>query len=148
VPRLSRWLVRASLVCLVPGAWLGAALLAGPVVVPASSGALLRLLPIHVELLVVGWQVQLALGVAFWILPRAGGKRPAAGPAALGGVLVAAGVIVSVAGVLASGGWGGSTGPALETIGAAAFGGHVVVRLRRWRRLDAERRRGVPGNPG
>jgi hypothetical protein len=32
--------------------------------------ALWRLLPAHMELLLVGWTVQLALGVAYWILPR------------------------------------------------------------------------------
>ena len=32
--------------------------------------ALWRLLPVHIELLLVGWTMQLALGVAFWILPR------------------------------------------------------------------------------
>jgi hypothetical protein len=29
-----------------------------------------RLLPAHIEFLLVGWTVQLAMGVGFWILPR------------------------------------------------------------------------------
>ncbi len=29
-----------------------------------------RLLPIHIELLFLGWIVQMVFGVAFWILPR------------------------------------------------------------------------------
>ena len=41
----------------------------------ANKGVLISpliwmLLPIHIEFLFVGWLVQLALGVAFWILPR------------------------------------------------------------------------------
>ena len=28
------------------------------------------LLPAHIELLLIGWTIQLILGVAFWILPR------------------------------------------------------------------------------
>ena len=39
------------------------------------------LLPSHIEFLLIGWTVQLALGVAFWILPRwqtqRGDVRPA-----------------------------------------------------------------------
>jgi cbb3-type cytochrome oxidase subunit 1 len=32
--------------------------------------ALWRLLPAHVEFVLIGWMGQLILGVAFWILPR------------------------------------------------------------------------------
>ena len=32
--------------------------------------ALWRWLPPHLEFLLVGWTLQLAMGVAFWILPR------------------------------------------------------------------------------
>jgi cbb3-type cytochrome oxidase subunit 1 len=32
--------------------------------------SLWRLLPLHVEFVLIGWTVQLAMGVAFWILPR------------------------------------------------------------------------------
>jgi cbb3-type cytochrome oxidase subunit 1 len=34
------------------------------------DGALLRLLPMHVEMVLIGWTLQLAMGIAFWILPR------------------------------------------------------------------------------
>jgi hypothetical protein len=30
---------------------------------------------LHIELVLVGWTVQLALGVAFWLLPRWGTER-------------------------------------------------------------------------
>ncbi len=34
------------------------------------DGSLLRLLPLHIEVLLYGWTLQLAMGIAFWILPR------------------------------------------------------------------------------
>jgi cbb3-type cytochrome oxidase subunit 1 len=66
VPRLSIWLVRAALLALAAGATLGAVLLADP----ALAGGVARWRPLHAELLTVGWTVQLAFGVAYWILPR------------------------------------------------------------------------------
>ena len=36
----------------------------------------LWLRPLHAESLVIGWMVQLAFGVAYWILPRLPGSRP------------------------------------------------------------------------
>lgn len=32
--------------------------------------ALLRMLPLHIEFVLIGWTLQLAMGIAFWILPR------------------------------------------------------------------------------
>lgn len=65
MPRLSVWMVRSALLALLAGAALGALLLA----VPGLAG-LARWRPLHAELLLVGWTVQLAFGVAYWILPR------------------------------------------------------------------------------
>ena len=66
--RLSVWPVRTALIYLAIGFLLGALMLfeKGARIDPA----LLRLLPMHVEFVLVGWTVQLAMGVAFWILPR------------------------------------------------------------------------------
>jgi hypothetical protein len=36
------------------------------------SPALWAVLPAHIELLLIGWIVQLSLGMGFWILPRIG----------------------------------------------------------------------------
>jgi len=49
----------------------------------------------HVEFLLIGWTVQLTMGVAFWILPRfeGGTSRGAVGYAWLAFVLLNAGVI-------------------------------------------------------
>ncbi len=68
MPRLSLWFVRASLIYLLLGITFGALILAekGIPYYPPIWG----LFPIHVEFLLVGWLVQLAMGVAFWILPR------------------------------------------------------------------------------
>lgn len=73
MPRVSAWLLRASLVFLLLGFTLGALLLGerGLGVMPG----LWRLRPAHVEFLLFGWTVQLVMGVAVWILPRFGVRR-------------------------------------------------------------------------
>lgn len=70
MPRQSVWFVRASLACLLTGFTLGALILAQKGV-PYDANVW-SLLPVHIELLLVGWLMQLAFGVAFWILPRFG----------------------------------------------------------------------------
>jgi cbb3-type cytochrome oxidase subunit 1 len=68
VPRVSAWFVRAALCHLVLGFAVGAALLAH------KGGALgfdpWPVRPVHIELLIVGWMIQLVMGVAVWIFPR------------------------------------------------------------------------------
>ena len=68
MPRLSRLMIRTALVWLALGYTVGGLLL-------LNKG--LSLLPwlwtlrfTHVHLLLIGWMVQFACGVAFWILPR------------------------------------------------------------------------------
>ncbi len=68
MPRLTVWMVRAALLQLGIGVTLGLLLL-------WNKGSLFDarvwlLLGTHLELMVFGWLMQLALGVAFWILPR------------------------------------------------------------------------------
>lgn len=67
MPTLSRWLIKASLVYLVIGVGIGGLLLAEKA--PWFDNASWRLLPLHVDLLLWGWMLQLAFGVACWILP-------------------------------------------------------------------------------
>ena len=74
MPRLSVWFVRASLIYLAAGFVLGALMLAEKGI-PYYAGVWL-LLPIHMEFLLAGWLLQLAMGVAFWILPRFGQGAP------------------------------------------------------------------------
>ncbi len=66
--RLSVWTVRTALLYLGVGFLLGALMLLQKGV--PIDPSLLRLLPMHVEIVVLGWTLQLAMGVAFWILPR------------------------------------------------------------------------------
>jgi len=68
MPRLSVYFVRASLIYLAVGFTFGGLLLANKGVL--ISPLIWMLLPIHIEFLFVGWLVQLAIGMAFWILPR------------------------------------------------------------------------------
>jgi cbb3-type cytochrome oxidase subunit 1 len=74
MPSLSTKFVRASLVYLAIGFSLGALLLANKAL--AFYPPTWKLLPIHMEVLMMGWFVQLAAGVAFWILPRLSGPDP------------------------------------------------------------------------
>lgn len=74
MPRLSVWFVRASLIYLLAGFTLGALMLAEKGV--SYYAPIWRAFPIHVEFLLTGWLVQLAMGVAFWILPRFGRGAP------------------------------------------------------------------------
>ncbi|MBI1278569.1 MAG: hypothetical protein GC179_10630 [Anaerolineaceae bacterium] len=68
MPRLSVWMVRTALLHLGVGVTIGALML-------WNKGSLFDLriwllVSTHLELLIVGWLIQFALGVAFWILPR------------------------------------------------------------------------------
>lgn len=78
MPRLSAWYIRAALLYLLAGFTFGALKLAnkGQPFWPGAWG----LLPPHVEFLLLGWTAQLALGVAFWILPRYPSGSHPAGP--------------------------------------------------------------------
>jgi hypothetical protein len=74
MPRLSVWFVRCSLVYLLLGLTLGALMLANKGM-PFAPRAWSLLGP-HIEFLLLGWMLQLAMGVAFWILPRLGSDSP------------------------------------------------------------------------
>lgn len=73
MPLLSRLYIRSALFCLAVGFTLGGLILA------AKGGAVdaivLTWLPPHIVLLLFGWLVQLAMGVAYWILPRTNTDR-------------------------------------------------------------------------
>ncbi|WP_372635012.1 hypothetical protein [Fodinibius sp.] len=68
MPTPSRWMIKASLIYLFAGFFLGALILlskAYPGLSPAWA-----LLPIHIEVSIFGWIIQLTMGTAYWILPR------------------------------------------------------------------------------
>ncbi len=68
MPTLSRYFVRSALI------WLAVGFTFGGLILAAKGGAdtiwAWRLLPAHIMLLLLGWLVQLSMGVAYWILPR------------------------------------------------------------------------------
>lgn len=74
MPRLSYLFIRASLVYLVLGFTFGSLILANKSIPFAPF--IWTLLPIHIEFLILGWLTQLALGVAYWILPRLTSSTP------------------------------------------------------------------------
>jgi len=130
VPRLSVWMIRAALLHLAAGFALGALLLAqrGAPIHPAVP--LLR--PAHAELLLLGWTVQLAMGVGFWILPRfrAGPERGDERPGWLAFLLLNLGVIAAAAGGVAALGPLLVGGRLAEGLAAAAFAAHAWPRVK------------------
>jgi heme/copper-type cytochrome/quinol oxidase subunit 1 len=68
MPRLSIWWLRTACLYLGLGFTFGALILwqKGSAALPDAW----RLLPAHIEFLLLGWTLQLAFGVAYWILPR------------------------------------------------------------------------------
>jgi heme/copper-type cytochrome/quinol oxidase subunit 1 len=131
MPRLSVWMVRTALVALTAGAMLGALMLAAP-----ATAGVARWRPLHAELLLVGWTVQLAFGVAYWILPRFR-SGPERGHEALGWVafaLVNAGMLLAGLGRSVSGGelWA-FVGRSAEGLAAAAFVAQAWPRVKPFR---------------
>jgi cbb3-type cytochrome oxidase subunit 1 len=133
MPRLSVWMIRAALLALALGTALGAVLLAAP---GLGGGGLLRWRLLHAELVVVGWTVQLALGVAYWILPRfRQGRergREELGWAAF--VLVNLGVLVAgIGGSVGDGGGWTLAGRGAEVLAALAFAAQAWPRVKPFR---------------
>lgn len=126
MPRVSVWFVRASLCHLVAGFALGALMLAskGVAVIPAGIWALRA---VHIEMLLVGWMIQLVMGVAVWIFPRMGLRRApqrSAATAWLAFALLNSGVLLaSLGGTLFV------AGRLLEVAAAASFVAHLWGRV-------------------
>jgi hypothetical protein len=92
-------MVRTALLHLALGFGLGALLLVSREV--TLHPAVQRLRPLHAEVLLLGWSVQLAMGVAFWILPRfrSGPERGREWPAWLAYGLLNVGVLATGVGL-------------------------------------------------
>ena len=130
MPRLSVWMLRTALVYLAVGFALGALLLthrAQPL-----HPALPILLPVHAEFLLFGWTVQLALGTAFWILPRfrSGPERGNESAARVAYVALNIGILMVSCGALLAEPRLGFFGRLAESFAAAAFGYHAWPRLK------------------
>ncbi len=77
MPRLSVFAVRLSLLYLLAGFSLGAVMLANKGV-PFAPWAW-NLLPAHIDMLLFGFVIQLAMGIGYWILPRYRGATGSSG---------------------------------------------------------------------
>lgn len=135
MPRLSVWFLRAALLHLAVGFTFGALLLWNKALplAPQASALTWRLLPAHMEILLVGWTVQLALGVSFWILPRWQSARGDERPAWVAFFLLNAGVLLVAAAAFAPGlAWVAALGRTLEVGAAAAFALHAWPRVKPW----------------
>lgn len=135
MPRLSRWFIRASLIHLTAGFTLGGLLLIQKVT--TVHPLLWRLMPAHGELLLIGWILQLTMGVAYWILPRF--SRP---PVRGNAVAAYSAFFLLNAGVVLS-----ALGPALArwaVLGLAGRGGTALAALafafNAWPRVKATER--------
>lgn len=120
MPRLSVYFVRASLIYLLIGFTFGGLLLANKGIM--ISPAIWALLPIHIELAFVGWMIQLAMGIAFWILPRFSKGKPRGDERLswLAFVFVNTGILC-VALQISETAWLAFAGRILETMGLIAF---------------------------
>jgi len=129
MPRLSRWFIRASLVYLALGFTFGGLMLFNKGVL--LSVWLWQLLPAHVEFLLLGWTVQLAMGVAFWILPRFSSSRGNEQVAWAAFVLLNAGVWMGGTGrLIGLPAWTVIAGHAAEAGAAVAFAIHAWPRVK------------------
>lgn len=73
MPKLSVWLVRASLAHMGIGFLFGALILHHKGI-PIYDWTW-KLFNPHIELMIFGWTIQFVMGIAFWILPRFSGKN-------------------------------------------------------------------------
>lgn len=129
MPKLSVWAIRAALVYLFAGFSFGMLMLANKGVL--ISPQLWILLRAHMEFLLVGWTAQLALGVAFWILPRLSTVPGSQGERGNEKLAWAALILLNLGVILASlGGAALLAGRVCQVLGAVLFAAHAWVRVR------------------
>jgi hypothetical protein len=131
MPRLTVWMVRAALLHLGTGFTFGAFMLWNKGL-PFEPRLALLLSP-HIELVLVGWTIQFAMGVAFWIIPRfTGPQRYGRVWLAWGAfVLINAGVIMVVASYLLGAlDWLTLPGRILEMLAVVLFAVHIWPRVK------------------
>lgn len=130
MPRLSQWMFRAAFVYLLLGFTVGALLLTHKGL--PLHPALWEWLPAHMEFLLMGWVVQLTMGVAFWILPRHWQKprRPKEAYAQAAFGLLNLGIWVVIAGTtLGAGRWVLFAGRVAELGAVVLFAWHAWKRV-------------------
>lgn len=129
MPRPSIWFIRSALLYLATGFTFGALMLSNKGL--RAEPMLWRLLPAHIELLLVGWMAQFAMGVAYWILPRFFSSRGDVRPVWAAFVLLNVGLwLVVGSALLGTPGWTRALGRLLETAAVAAFAFHAWPRVK------------------
>lgn len=130
MPRLSAWSVRLAMLYLLLGFTFGALMLANKGIPFAAW--LWRLLPAHMDILLFGFVIQLAIGFAFWILPRyRGGSRGNENVVWVAVVLLNLGIwTITIAGSFNFSGLWMVTGRVLEGVAAILFVVQVWKRIR------------------
>jgi hypothetical protein len=133
MPRLSAWFIRASLGYLALGFTFGALMLINEGL--AFDPQLDHFLPAHMEFLLMGWLIQLALGVAYWILPRYMQGLPRGNEmlAWLSLIFLNLGILLVVLKTVSDIAWFGLSGRILE---AASV---LIFLLVAWRRVRSSR---------
>jgi hypothetical protein len=128
MPPAGRWSLRSALIYLTLGLPLGGVLLAWR----SARSLAVPLLPLHVEVVLVGWLTQLTFAVAYWILPRLerGASRGKEHAAWFSLVALNAGLLLAVAGDLWIGQGGVAVGGALQFASALAFALHAWPRIK------------------
>ncbi len=134
MPRVSVWLLRLALIHFASGAVLGFAFLCWkatgwPTFAPSHLG-------VHQEQMLVGWMVQLVIGTAFWMLPRAASYDASSASRRLWVVfaLLNAGVLLAaLAGAPSFPSWCLPVGRTAETLAVALFAQHAWHRQRAYR---------------
>ncbi|HUG28763.1 MAG TPA: hypothetical protein VMK53_10775 [Gemmatimonadales bacterium] len=131
MPAPSVWAIRLALLQLIlafsAGGWLLAS--RGLPSLPRPDW----LLPVHLELALLGWTLQLAMGVAYWMLPKfkTGPPRGNTGPAIAALVMFNVGVATLVAGFM-------SGAPVLQLMGRASELAAVgLFAVNAWPRIKA-----------
>lgn len=130
MPRLSAWSVRLAMLYLLLGFTFGALMLANKGIPFADW--LWRLLPAHMDILLFGFVIQLAIGFAFWILPRyRGGSRGNENVVWVAVVLLNLGTwTITIAGSFNFSGLWMVTGRVLEGVAAILFVFQIWKRIR------------------
>jgi cbb3-type cytochrome oxidase subunit 1 len=123
------WCLRAALIHLGVGFSIGGVMLAAPLL--HLSPGVLRLRPLHAEMLLIGWSMQLVFGTAYWILPRfrTGAHRGHQSSAMIAVLLLNAGVLVAGGGQVIDRPDMALVGRGAETLAALIFAAHLWLRV-------------------
>lgn len=117
MPHITRLFIKTSLLYLVAALLAGLLLMLRPLVdLPVIVGGLS---PVYFHLFMVGWVMQLIVGVAYWMFPKWSKTRPLWLRCVGAGDLLAAQYRVA----FACGGGAGADGERLGRVGLAARGG-------------------------